>query len=59
MYHADFNNGYGLGLEAGWQVTNYFDAIQNNTVSSTVDSSTSYTDFFMQGPYARIQLDVA
>ena len=59
MYHADFNNGYGLGFEAGWQVTNYFDAIQNNTVSSTVDTSTEYTNFFMQGPYARIQLDVA
>ncbi|MBY0378238.1 MAG: hypothetical protein K2Q33_06735 [Gammaproteobacteria bacterium] len=59
MYHADFNNGYGLGLEAGWQVTNYFDAIQNNTVSSTIDTSSEYTNFFMQGPYARIQLDVA
>lgn len=59
MYHKDLNNGYGLGFEAGWQVTNYFDAIQNNTVSSTLDTSTEYTDFFMQGPYARIQLDVA
>ena len=59
MYHMDCNNGYGLGFEAGWQVTNYFDAIQNNTVSSTVDTSTEYTNFFMQGPYARIQLDVA
>ena len=58
MYHMDFNNGYGLGFEAGYQVTNYFNAIQNNTVS-TVDTSTEYTDFFMQGPYARVQLDVA
>ena len=58
MYHADFNNGYGLGFEVGYQVTNYFNAIENSTIS-TVDTSTEYTDFFMQGPYARIQLDVA
>lgn len=58
MYHTDFNNGYGLGFEAGWQVTNYFDAIENNSFS-TFDTSTEYTNFFMQGPYARIQLDVA
>ncbi len=59
LYHKDLDNGYALGFEAGYQVTNYFDAIQNNTTSSTVDTSTSYTDFFMQGPFARIQLDVA
>lgn len=58
MYHADFNNGYGMGFEVGYQVTNYFNAIQNNTIS-TADTSSEYTDFFMQGPYARIQLDVA
>ncbi len=59
MYHTEFNQGYGVGFEVGYQVTNYFNAIVNNTVDDTVSTSTQYTDFFMQGPYARIQLDVA
>ena len=58
MYDMDFNNGYALGLEVGYQVTNYFDAIQDSVIS-TVDTSTNYTNFFMQGPFARLQLDVA
>jgi hypothetical protein len=57
-YDMDFNNGYGLGLEVGYQVTNYFDAVQDNTVS-TLDTSTQYNNFFMQGPYARVELNVA
>ena len=59
MYHTEFNQGYGVGFEVGYQVTNYFNAIVNNTVDDTVSTSTQYTDFFMQGPYVRIQLDVA
>lgn len=59
MYHTEFSQGYGVGFEVGYQVTNYFNAIVNNTVDDTVSTSTQYTDFFMQGPYARIQLDVA
>ncbi len=58
MYTVDMNDGYSLGFEAGWQVTNYFDAIQNN-FASTQDSSTQYTSYFNQGPFARVQLDVA
>ena len=58
MYHMDVNQKYGLGFEAGWQVTNYFDVIQTDS-SSYADTTTEYTNFFLQGPYARVQLDVA
>ncbi len=58
MYKVDVNNGYSLGFEGGYQVTNYFDAVQNS-VMSTQDTSTQYTNYFIQGPYARVQLDVA
>lgn len=59
MYSTNFDDGYRLNFEAGWQVTNYFNAIQNSTVDSNLDTSDQFTDFFMQGPYARIQLDLA
>ncbi len=58
MYNMDFNNGYGLGFEVGYQVTNYFNATMNDS-GSYFDTSDQYSDFSMQGPYARIQLDVA
>jgi hypothetical protein len=58
MYKVDVNNGYSLGFEGGYQVTNYFDAIQNSVIS-TQDTSTQYTSYFIQGPYARVELDVA
>lgn len=58
MYKMDFNDGYALGLEAGWQATNYFNAIQDST-TTTAGTMTQYNDFFMQGPYARVQLDIA
>ncbi len=58
-YHTYLDQGYSLGFELGYQVTNYFNAIANNTLDTTIGTSTQYTDFFMQGPYARLQLDVA
>ncbi len=58
MYTTYVDNGYSLSFEAGYQVTNYFDAVQNS-VMSTQDTSTQYSNYFIQGPYARVQLDVA
>lgn len=58
MYRKNFSSDYDLGLELGWQVTEYIDGIQNNTLDDTLATSSQYTNFFMQGPYARIQLDV-
>ncbi len=58
MYTTYVDNGYTLSFEGGYQVTNYFDAVQNS-VMSTQDTSTQYTNYFIQGPYARVQLDVA
>lgn len=58
LYTIDFNSGYALGIEAGYQVSNYFNAVQNSSGSMT-DTSTEYSNFFLQGPYARLQLDIA
>ena len=57
-YHRDFNNGYGMGFEVGYQVTNYWDVIDNSQ-ESLFDTTSDHSNFSMQGPYARIQLDVA
>ena len=40
-----------LGVELGWQAENYFNA--------AVDVLGNSADFALQGPYARLQLDVA
>jgi hypothetical protein len=40
-----------LGIEAGWQAENYF--------NSTIDVNGNSADFALQGPYARLQFDVA
>lgn len=59
MYRVDLNNSYALKFELGYQATDYVDAIQNNTLDDSYTTSSQYTNFFMQGPYARVQLDVA
>ena len=59
LYQLDSNSSYNLGLEVGYQVTNYFNAILNNTQDDTTSTAPQYTNFFMQGPYARLQLDMA
>lgn len=50
-YTYDFNSNMALGVEAGWQAENYFNA--------TIDVNGNASDFMLQGPYARLQLDVA
>lgn len=57
-YHADFNNGYGMGFEVGYQVTNYWDVIDSSQ-EDLFDTTSHHNNFSMQGPYARVQLDVA
>ena len=54
-YTYDFNSNMALGLEAGWQAVNYFNAVAQTSIDGNVDHS----DFALQGPYARLQLDVA
>ncbi len=73
-YTYTFNSGMALGVEAGWQATNYFNVItdqpslddsfgranqnnpQNNGPNEHYDDT---SNFGVQGPYARIQLDLA
>ncbi len=50
-YTYDFANNMALGIEAGWQAENYF--------NSTIDVNGNSADFALQGPYARLQFDVA
>lgn len=61
-YSHIFSTGMALGLEAGWQVTNYFGVIDNPYTdyvgSTTTPAREKYTDFGLQGPYGRIQLDI-
>ncbi len=54
-YTYDFNSNMALGVEAGWQAVNYFNAVAQTSIDGNVDHS----DFALQGPYARLQLDVA
>ena len=51
-----------LGVEVGWQVTDYFQALANASLffsEAPLTVRTTNMDFALQGPYARIQLDVA
>jgi Legionella pneumophila major outer membrane protein precursor len=72
-YTHNFDSNMALGFELGWQATNYFNVIADQPDLNPVFGSqgnngnsgnpgTHYTDnsnFGIQGPYARIQLDVA
>jgi len=57
-YTYNFDSNMALGMEAGWQATNYF-----NVVADSFNSDTQHYDgnsnFALQGPYARLQLDIA
>lgn len=57
-YAYDWGNGTGLGVEVGYEVTNYFDVV-DKSLTSYGDTSAHDTDFGMQGPYLRLQLDIA
>jgi hypothetical protein len=50
-YTYDFDTDMALGVEVGWQAENYF--------NSTIDVNGNSADFALQGPYARLQFDVA
>jgi Legionella pneumophila major outer membrane protein precursor len=54
-YTYDFNSNMALGVEAGWQAVNYFNAVAQESIDGSIDHS----NFALQGPYARLQLDVA
>lgn len=57
LYKMNFNSDYAAGLEAGYKITNYFDAIQDN-VASAASNSTKYSSFTTQGPFIRAEFDV-
>ncbi len=60
-YTYNFDSSMALGVEAGWQATNYFNVTsdQYQTFPFAGQHYESTSNFGVQGPYARIQLDVA
>ncbi len=80
-YTYAFNSGMALGIEAGWQATNYFNVVSDQYpvnlgltgigggnsggsgigVASTIGNQhyDATSNFGLQGPYARLQLDVS
>jgi len=56
-YTYDFDSNMAMGLEAGWQAVNYFNAVGQEATdgSGNIDRA----NFALQGPYARLQLDIA
>jgi hypothetical protein len=55
-YTYNMNSGMAVGFEAGWQATNYFNVVADG---SSINQHEDNTNFGIQGPYARVQLDVA
>lgn len=65
-YTYHFASTTALGFEAGWQATDYLQAVSNTSTTNTSRDDFGvepphyeYSNFGLQGPYARIQLDVA
>ena len=64
-YTHNFASNMALGFEAGWQATNYFNVIADqfqsggNFPTGTTEHYQENSNFGLQGPYARIQLDIA
>ncbi len=56
-YTYDFASNMAMGVEAGWQATNYFNVISDQTSGTGHYDNTS--NFGLQGPYARVQFDIA
>ncbi len=50
-YTYAFDTDMALGVEAGWQAENYF--------NSSINANANTANFALQGPYARLQFDVA
>lgn len=57
-YTHVFNQTWSALVEVGYEVTNYFNALDKG-VLGTFDSVNSSSDFAWNGPYARLQLDIA
>ncbi|MBY0377186.1 MAG: hypothetical protein K2Q33_01315 [Gammaproteobacteria bacterium] len=67
-YTQDFDSNFALGVEAGWQATSYISVFDDTPSDFTYDNGsgvpivlhTSFdSNFGLQGPYARVQLDIA
>lgn len=70
-YTYTFESNMALGLELGWQATNYFNVVTdqypvtaglfNSQFASSVGNQhyDSTSNFGLQGPYGRLQLDIA
>lgn len=57
-YTASFSPDTAVGIELGYEVVNYFD-VNGNSQVSYADTASHKNDFAMQGPYLRLQVDVA
>jgi len=57
-YTASFTPDTAVGIELGYEVVNYFD-VNGNSQVSYADTASHKNDFGMQGPYLRLQVDVA
>jgi hypothetical protein len=57
-YTYNFASNMALGVEAGWQATNYFNVVADSLNTDTGESAGN-SNFAIQGPYARLQLDIA
>lgn len=57
-YTASFSPDTAVGIELGYEVVNYFD-VNGNSQLTYADTAGHKNDFAMQGPYLRLQVDVA
>lgn len=57
-YTASFTPDTAVGIELGYEVVNYFD-VNGNSQLSYADTANHTSDFAMQGPYLRLQVDIA
>lgn len=57
-YGMNFNQGTGLAFEVGYEATDYINAVDVSSVSYW-DHTTHDSDYTLQGPYVRVQLDLA
>lgn len=58
-YKYNFDTTTDLDFEAGWQATNYFNVISDQAPIDIVGAYLDTYNFGLQGPYVRVQLDMA
>jgi len=59
-YNVAFNPNTSMDIQLGYQVVNYFNAASQDALDSVfVNSNNNTDDFNYQGPYLRLQLNVA